>query len=257
MAWMAPPGQESGSVAHLSATLSIAGERVPLEASVPAGPVPRTAILPALGALADAVVGAASRRAEAGGERISCRAGCGACCRQLVPIAPTEARGIAELVEALPPERREAVRARFDQIAARLAEAGLREELSVPERIDEDGRRRIALKYFGLKEACPFLVDESCSIHAERPLACREYLVTSPAEACASPSPGSVKMVRVAGSVWAALARVEASPESPRATWVPLSLALSWAASHPATETPRPGTTQFEDVVRSLLREPG
>jgi Fe-S-cluster containining protein len=34
---------------------------------------------------------------------------------------------------------------------------------------------------------CPFLEDESCSIHPDRPLVCREYLVTSPAELCAGP----------------------------------------------------------------------
>ncbi|MCE7959920.1 MAG: YkgJ family cysteine cluster protein, partial [Acidobacteria bacterium ACB2] len=166
-------------------------------------------------------------------------------------------RALAALVEALPLERRDAVTRRFDEIRARLAAAGLLEELSAPERVDEEGRRRMAPAYFALKEPCPFLVEESCSIHAERPLSCREYLVTSPAEACGSAVPGSVKKLRLAGSVWAALARAEAPRGATRATWVPLSLALSWAASHPAEEEPRPGTTLFEDVVRSLLREPG
>ncbi|KAA0253321.1 YkgJ family cysteine cluster protein [Acidobacteria bacterium ACD] len=257
MAWMEPTEQGPQAFAHLSATLSISGEKVPLEISVPAGPVPRTAILPALGVLADSVAGAATHQAAARGETVSCRAGCGACCRQLVPIAPTEARALAALVEALPLERRDAVTRRFDEIRARLAAAGLLEELSAPERVDEEGRRRMAPAYFALKEPCPFLVEESCSIHAERPLSCREYLVTSPAEACGSAVPGSVKKLRLAGSVWAALARAEAPRGATRATWVPLSLALSWAASHPAEEEPRPGTTLFEDVVRSLLREPG
>jgi hypothetical protein len=49
--------------------------------------------------------------------------------------------------------------------------------------------------YFEPAIACPFLEDESCSIHPDRPLACREYLVSSPASACAHPSPESIERV--------------------------------------------------------------
>ncbi len=49
---------------------------------------------------------------------------------------------------------------------------------------------RSARRYFHLGIACPFLEDESCSIHADRPISCREYLVTSPAVNCADPKPG-------------------------------------------------------------------
>ena len=44
---------------------------------------------------------------------------------------------------------------------------------------------------------CPFLEDESCSIHPERPLVCREYLVTSPAALCAGPTQEGVTPVAV------------------------------------------------------------
>ena len=48
------------------------------------------------------VVGVAVEDAVAEGETISCKKGCGACCRQLVPISQVEARRIRDLVEAMP-----------------------------------------------------------------------------------------------------------------------------------------------------------
>ena len=41
-------------------------------------------------------------------------------------------------------------------------------------------------EYFTYQVACPFLENESCSIHESRPIACREYLVTSSPEYCSS-----------------------------------------------------------------------
>lgn len=47
-----------------------------------------------------------SEQAAAGGRVVSCRKGCGACCRQLVPLAWSEAYQPGELVNALPEPRR-------------------------------------------------------------------------------------------------------------------------------------------------------
>src|SRR4051812_46922093 len=90
--------------------------------TVPSGAVPATAVLPALQGLVNAVVGAAET-----GKAISCRKGCGACCRQLVPISRTEGEALLALVEAMPPERRRAVRIRFAEAEAAVAGAGLAE----------------------------------------------------------------------------------------------------------------------------------
>jgi Fe-S-cluster containining protein len=52
-------------------------------------------------------------------------------------------------------------------------------------------------KYFYEGIPCPFLEDESCSIHPNRPIVCREYLVTSPAANCAKPSAETVTLVKL------------------------------------------------------------
>src|SRR5512146_2506153 len=106
--------------------------------SVPGGPVPATAVLPALQGLVNATVAAAER-----GRAISCRKGCGACCRQLVPISRTEGEALLALVEAMPADRRGTVRARFADAEAAITAAGLAERAG---RSD----REMSVAYFAL-----------------------------------------------------------------------------------------------------------
>ena len=57
-----------------------------MSVTVPAGPTKLDDLLPLLQILSDNVVAAAEREGERQGKCISCTKGCGACCRQLVPI---------------------------------------------------------------------------------------------------------------------------------------------------------------------------
>src|SRR5207302_1259580 len=82
-------------------------------------------LLPPARALAHAATAMAIDQVRSEGKEISCRAGCGACCRQLVAISVVEALAVAETVDALPPERQAAIRGRFEAAVSRLEEAGL------------------------------------------------------------------------------------------------------------------------------------
>ena len=70
--------------------------------TVPAGPTRLRQMLPLVQVLSDRVVDATTQTLEAHGRKISCKKGCGACCRTLVPISEVESRHIPDLVEALP-----------------------------------------------------------------------------------------------------------------------------------------------------------
>ena len=59
-------------------------------------------LLPICQQMTHAVVKMSVDTIESDGEAISCKAGCGACCRQAVPISEVEAYQIAELVDAMP-----------------------------------------------------------------------------------------------------------------------------------------------------------
>jgi Fe-S-cluster containining protein len=203
--------------------------------------------------LSNAIVDATVREMETRGGKISCSKGCGACCRQLVPISEVEARFVAELVESLPEPRRAQIKTRFDEALKRLAEGGLIEKLREPERWYREGYREFGLEYFRQKIPCPFLDDESCSIYGGRPVTCREFLVTTPARNCQSPSTEAIRSVKLPLLVGPALAKFETRQEGPaEPRWVPLVLALEWTAANPTAPPDRSGPELLRGFIRHL-----
>jgi Fe-S-cluster containining protein len=202
--------------------------------TVPNAAVPAAEVVPTFQGLVNAVVEAAEM-----GKAISCRKGCGACCRQLVPISRTEGERLLQVVAAMPADRREAVTARFAAAETAIEAGNLK---------DRRGRsdRDLSTAYFALGVPCPFLEDESCSIHPERPLVCREYLVTSPAALCAGPRQEGVTPVAVPKVSMAARGLQDDKDE-----WFPLALLMAWARTRPRKVTRRPGP---EWVQRFLQR---
>jgi Fe-S-cluster containining protein len=232
--------------------LTIGGQPVQGKLTVPQGPIRPRQLLPIMQEMTNLVVSVAETREAKEGRKISCAAGCGACCRQLVPIAPSEARQIAALIDALPEPRRSQIRERFTAAAERLTQAGIIEELRHPERITQQERIPFALSYFRLGIPCPFLEAESCSIHPDRPLSCREYLVTSAPVHCAEQAPDKVQGVRLDAKVSRVLRGMEAQEGGATASWVPLILAPEWAAQHPDKTPPRPGLELLRDFLERL-----
>ena len=165
------------------------------------------------------------------GREISCRKGCGACCRQVVPLSPPEAWLIADLVAGLPPARQAEVRAAFASANDVLDRSGVKAALGV--RMDRvEQMTAVALDYFRLGIPCPFLRDESCSIHPYRPSICREYMVTSPAENCAELGRGPIQRVPVNVRLSEALVNLTAKLLGKEPEVVPMAFALEWAAAH-------------------------
>jgi Fe-S-cluster containining protein len=188
--------------------------------------------------------------AQAQGKTISCKAGCGACCRQLVPISVVEARHLADFVSRLPAERREALVARFAAAVKKLEEAGLLAAAD-PARIGLAGKdwEDVSTRYFQLQIACPFLEQESCSIYEERPLVCREYNVTTPSEWCATLNTRTEAIERPLrmGDI---LASTAADLLGISGVQIPLTLALRWSALHGASlDATRDGEAMFWNLL--------
>jgi Fe-S-cluster containining protein len=245
-------GESEPAPESITATvgLNLSGTRLAAEMTVPTRSVELRVLLPAFRSLAEAIIAQSVENDVAQGLTISCRAGCGACCRQLVPISEAETRVLRELVEALPEPRRAVVLARFADARRRLEESGVLEKLLHPEGFSDEELRPMALEYFGLGIACPFLENESCSIYAERPISCREYLVTSPAENCARPSPETVRCVKLPAKVSTAIHRIGEDPKRRFVRWVPLILALEWTS--PDELPPRSGPEWLREFFQRL-----
>jgi Fe-S-cluster containining protein len=56
--------------------------------------------------------------------------------------------------------------------------------------------------------ACPFLENDSCSIYLDRPIRCREFLVTSDARYCAQLDPEKIDHIETQLSLIPALNRL-------------------------------------------------
>jgi Fe-S-cluster containining protein len=235
-------GASPSASATVNVEATIGGFELKMSVSVPSGPTKLDDLVPLLQILSDKVVSAAEQKVETQGACVSCRKGCGACCRQLVPVSPVEARHVARLVAHMPEPRKSKILSRFAAARRRLEEAGLWQRLNNRQALPEDGVSEFGLAYFRLGIPCPFLEDESCSIHLDRPLTCREYLVTSPAENCANPTPQSV-----------AAARSEPGATQGRyLNWVPLIQALDWAAENPEPAAEKNGPDLLRQVLENL-----
>ena len=248
-------GDDAPPTSTVTATvdLTIAGRPGRLEIAVPTGLVRAVELLPLLQSLTDTLVNVAAENAEADGARISCRKGCGACCRQLVPISEVEAESIRRVVHELPEPRRNAVMERFAAARRGLDAAGLLDRLHAPDRVTREDLLPLGVAYFEQGIPCPFLVDESCSIHADRPLSCREYLVVSPAANCAKPSASTIKLIPMPMKVSSAAKHLAPHQKGAGPSWIPLILALEWPVANAESSAPRTGTSMMVNVLSHLF----
>jgi Fe-S-cluster containining protein len=235
--------------------LTVNGKRVAMQIRVPAGKVRPAELLPMYRGLSERLTALAVRDAEAAGHSITCRKGCGACCRQLVPISALEARELVKLVERMPEPRRSQVKARFAAARRRLESElpDLMPQLLHPQDFPPEAVRGLEERYFPLGIACPFLEDESCSIHADRPIACREYLVVTPVEYCAASDSSKVRALSPPGGpIYAGIAAAERTPGGNRVGWVHLVLSPDFVAEHPQEPPPRPGPELVSELFTRL-----
>lgn len=224
--------------------LHVLGQDRELTFPVGIGPRPVTDLLGPARELGQRISQIAVEQVEAEGLHVSCKIGCAACCRHLIPISAVEAVSLAAVVAAMPAERQAEVRARFAAAVERLEKAGLldagarkgREALvsdAASGPAGESPWENVSRRYFELELACPFLVDEACGVYEDRPLTCREYQVTTPPALCDELSSRAVSVPRPArmSEVLSDAANALLGAKSPM---IPLILALEWASARGA-----------------------
>ena len=216
------------------------------------GPMGLADLVPLALQLTDLLEGRAVQQAAKEGRAVSCRAGCGACCRQMVPLSPPEAFYLMDMIDSFPAENKKTVLDRFEPIVTELERHNLIEPLLFNEYSD-DVAMAAAKVYFSLQQPCPFLVDESCSIHAYRPVACREFNVTSPAAWCADPFQNEVEKIHMPLPLSAPLARLTGRLAGSEVRLIPLTLAPRWvAANGELRERHWPGLNLFVDFMNEV-----
>ena len=177
------------SAVEVSFALRIGEGTLNASLEVPAGKTTLTELLPILQNFDSNMINFVVGEATGAGHPISCRKGCGACCRQIVPLSIFEAEFLSNWFSTLPPERQAELEERFRRGLMKLRDAGVLDKIMDQNwGADQKSFIQMSIDYFHANVPCPFLEDESCSINPIRPLICREYLVTSPPENCVDPS---------------------------------------------------------------------
>ena len=214
--------------------IKIGSQALRVSMSLPDSTVSLRELLPTIQQINHKIIDIAVHQSEANGKTVSCKKGCGACCRQLVPITKTETWHIAKLVEKLPREKQKRIKQAFREARETLQNSGLWEQLSNTSLIKNT--REIGFDYFDLDINCPFLEDNACSIHPHRPLSCREFLATSNPVFCNTPRNMKIESIDIPVRVSNTLGRIEDGEVTKPFEWIPLSLALNWANTHDEPE---------------------
>lgn len=244
--------------------LHVLGQDRELSFQVGIGARPVTELLRPARELANRISQIAVEHAEAEGKHISCKMGCGACCRQIVPISGIEAESLSRIVAAMPKERRAEIQRRFAEAIAKLEGAGLldpgapkgREALRTTAAAGESLWENASKQYFALKIACPFLENESCGIYEGRPLVCREYHVTTPSEWCGELS-SRVETVPRPARMGEVLSDTANALLGTKSGMIPLTLALEWASVHAAPlRRIKDGEAMFWQLLEQMETEP-
>ncbi len=243
-------------IAEAVIPLIISGQQVNFNVRVPMRDMRAYETMPVFHALCDTVVSVALQSIVDAGETVSCGPGCGVCCRQVVPVSRGEAVYLRRCLATLPTERQEALRHRFTEACISFKSGGILEPLrSFDSMPDPKEQQDLGMRYFSLGVSCPFLENSSCSIYPWRPMACREYLVTSPASACASPSPSTIAMVPLPTKPSNVIYRFDDGAGLGKTEWFPLTLLydredLEDLKSFP----PLPGPKLIENFLQCLTQ---
>lgn len=235
-------------------SLRIGADTLNASVQLPTARTTLTQLLPVIRNLENAIVNDVSSDSEAAGKPVSCRAGCGACCRQLVPISPFEAEALVQWLHTLPKDRLDALRERFHRALSDLRNAGVFDGIVDGSRlVDRETRKQLGIDYFHAGVPCPFLENESCSIYESRPLICREYLVTSPPALCQEPTTGNVSGVELPIRLSRTLFSLGKGAAEDNRGWLPLVFLFDWAEHNSAPGERVAGSGP--DVLKRFLDE--
>jgi Fe-S-cluster containining protein len=241
-------------------TIGVGDGKFNASATVPAGQTNLTQILPVIQTLSSSFIDGVTGQLAQVGRHVSCKAGCGACCRQMVALSIFEAEALAAWIRTLPESRQHELAERFHQALLKLSAAGIIDRIvNTDWFVDAESTQKLALEYFYQRVACPFLENESCSIHPFRPMICREYLVTSPAEHCVDPATRKAVPVPMPLHFSRVLNHIGAELEHDNRGWIPLVFLFAWmkADAHPGDAVSGTGPeVLYEFVKRMKIAKP-
>lgn len=217
--------------------LDILGEPVRFQINVADRHARLSEIVPFARALSTKLAMIVSDRLGAGGKSVFCCKGCSACCSYLVPLSIPEVFRLRQEVLAMPAEQGKSVLQSCLYAAKKILDERP-EDSDINESTQTKSQSqisRLSRWYAGLRLPCPFLSNNICISYEQRPIACREHMVTGSAIFCDTQysmpdgDRESSHIVQIPVSVLECLAELTAELEQSNVESVMLPLALPWA----------------------------
>jgi Fe-S-cluster containining protein len=137
-------------------------------------------IVPAARAICDKITDTTIEQMHLSGKQVPCHKGCHACCSYLVPLSAPEVFRFRQDVFPKAKYSPDTMLRTYLLTARRLvSHRPPRDTFRNP-----DDLSALSHWYASLNLTCPFLYSRQCAIYHQRPLACREHLITGSARGC-------------------------------------------------------------------------
>jgi len=227
------------------------------QVDVPTGVIPISDIVPVLRSLGEQAQALEVSNTLQSGKTISCQKGCGACCRQMIPVSPPEAFVLIDGMHMLPSNQQERIRQNLALTKKHLQNVGLLHPLQdladSPHQHSDDELESLNRAYYALRLPCIFLENEVCSIYDHRPAGCRSHLVTSLPELCQDMANNPIEELHVPLRAGTVLSILWSDLTEGPVRLMPLPVAFEWAETHQELNAPTwKAATLFDKAMDGL-----
>lgn len=240
----------------IEAEIDIAGASVRLQISVEDKPARLSDIVPLARAISDKLCQAILNHPAGSGQTVQCQKGCSNCCSYLVPLSMPEVFRLREELSAMGEDFASCVLNTSLACKEKILDIHAFQKLHINDHYEIS---EISRWYAELRLPCPFLSKGLCSIYRQRPLACREHMVTSPSSLCKSSALNFPETVEMPVSVLEALGQLAAEFEKSEVEAVILPLALAGLEDGPdRSQRTWPAirlVERFVDIVKTTARK--
>jgi Fe-S-cluster containining protein len=220
-------GVESAEV--IKADIDLVGTTISLRIGVREGPARLSDIVPLARMISDKFTSIFRDNLAKNNRSVSCHKGCCACCSYLVALSFPEIFRLQEELTIMAARDGISFLQSCLDSAKKILDMYSNEKHKLNECAEID---QISRWYSELHLPCPFLSNGLCSIYEQRPLACREHMVTSPPALCKSSTTNFPKVVDMPVSVLEVLGQLAAEFEQSETEAVILPLAFTCAEDY-------------------------
>lgn len=234
----------NGKYIHIiGLNLDIFGQYLKLNLGVKRQETSLAALVPLARQLSERIINTAVKVLKAEGKHIPCKAGCSKCCSYLVPLTVPEAIRLNMEIAQMEKWHRERVNIKCLSASKKILESKVLKSSDI---------NQLGSKYSELKVACPFARQGMCTVYWQRPLVCREHLVTG-AENCARSE--KVDIIEMPVRMSDVLGTVSAELEGRQVEAVILPLLMAWNDNNAERPPRRYSAVMAAERIASLMMQ--